>query len=65
VPVFRFMIIDRDGQRIGRLETSKTDWEAGDTFELDGNLWRIVEMLPEVSTMVAYNGVWIASPAQS
>lgn len=61
--VFRFLVIDEDGQRIGRLETGEHTWRAGDTFMLDEQMWRIVEILPEVSTMVAYNAVWVAAPA--
>jgi hypothetical protein len=60
---FRFMVIDEDGQRVGRFETEDSNWRAGDTFNLDGSEWRIVEVLPEVSTMVAYNAVWVAAPA--
>jgi predicted fused transcriptional regulator/phosphomethylpyrimidine kinase len=26
--------------------------------------WQIVEILPEVSTMVAYNAVWMATAAE-
>ena len=61
--VFRFMVIDEDGRRVGRFETEDLDWRAGDTFALDEQTWRIVEILPEVSTMVAYNAVWVATPA--
>ena len=57
------MVIDADGQRIGRFESSKLDWKPGDVFGLDGHSWRIVEILPEVSTMVVYNAVWVAAPA--
>lgn len=56
------MIVDEDGQRIGRFDTSDTDWRPGDVFEIDEHPWRIVEILPEVSTMVAYNAVWVAAP---
>jgi hypothetical protein len=61
--VFRFMVIDEDGRRVGRFETDDPSWRAGDTFALDEQMWRIVEILPEVSTMVAYNAVWVATPA--
>jgi hypothetical protein len=60
---FRFMVIDEDGQRIGRFESEDPNWRAGDTFALDEQMLRIVEVLPEVSTMVAYNAVWVATPA--
>jgi hypothetical protein len=60
---FRFMIIDEDGKRIGRFESGDPNWRAGDTFTLDEQLLRILEILPEVSTMVAYNAVWVATPA--
>ena len=63
LPLFRFMIVDEDGQRVGRFDTSDIDWRAGDVFALDEQPWRIVEILPEVSTMVAYNAVWVATPA--
>jgi hypothetical protein len=61
--VYRFLVIDEDGQRVGRIETDDLNWRAGDTFTLDDQAWRIVEILPEVSTMVAYNAVWVAAPA--
>ena len=61
--VFRFMVIDEDGRRVGRFETGDPNWRAGDTFSIDDQTWRIVEVLPEVSTMVAYNAVWVAAPA--
>jgi hypothetical protein len=60
--VFRFLVIDEDGQRIGRFESEDPSWRPGDTFALDEQTWRIVEILPEVSTMVAYNAVWVAAP---
>jgi hypothetical protein len=60
---FRFMVIDEDGQRVGRVESEDPNWRAGDTFVLDERVFRIVEVLPEVSTMVAYNAVWVATPA--
>jgi hypothetical protein len=60
---FRFMVIDEDGQRIGRFESDDPNWRAGDSFMLDEQVLRIVEILPEVSTMVAYNAVWVAIPA--
>jgi hypothetical protein len=60
---FRFMVIDEDGQRIGRFESGDPSWRAGDTFTLDEQLLRILEILPEVSTMVAYNAVWVVTPA--
>jgi hypothetical protein len=59
---FRFMVIDEDGQRVGRFESEDPNWRAGDTFTLDEQMLRIVEILPEVSTMVAYNAVWVATP---
>ncbi len=62
MPVLRYMIIDTDGQRIGRFESSQLEWKPGDTFVLEERSWRIVEILPEVSTMVAYNAVWVAAP---
>lgn len=61
--LFRFMVIDEDGRRVGRFESDDPDWRAGDTFTLDEQILRIVEILPEVSTMVAYNAVWVAAPA--
>jgi hypothetical protein len=61
--VFRFMVIDEDGQRVGRFETDDPNWRAGDVFALDEKMWLIVEILPEVSTMVGYNAVWVAAPA--
>jgi hypothetical protein len=48
------MVIDEDGQRIGRFESGDPNWRAGDTFTLGEQLLRILEILPEVSTMVAY-----------
>ena len=59
----RFMVIDEDGQRIGRFESGDPNWRAGDTFTLHEQLLRVVEILPEVSTMVAYNAVWVVTPA--
>jgi hypothetical protein len=61
--MYRFMVIDEDGHRVGRFETGDLAWRAGDDFALDEQMWRIVEILPEVSTMVAYNAVWVAAPA--
>jgi hypothetical protein len=60
---FRFMVIDEDGQRVGRFDSDDANWRAGDTFTLDEQTFRIVEVLPEVSTMVAYNAVWVVTPA--
>ena len=60
---FRFMVIDEDGQRIGRFESGDLNWRTGDTFTLDEQRLRILEILPEVSTMVAYNAVWVVTPA--
>ena len=57
------MVIDEDGQRVGRFESGDPNWCAGDTFALDEQMLRIVEILPEVSTMVAYNAVWVVTPA--
>jgi hypothetical protein len=62
-PNFRYILSDRDGQRGGRVETTRLAWAAGDTLEADDATWRIVEMLPEVSTAVEYLGVWIVEPA--
>jgi hypothetical protein len=61
--MLRFMVIDQDGRRVGRFETADPSWRADDIFALDEQMWRIVEILPEVSTMVAYNAVWVAAPA--
>lgn len=61
--LFRFMVIDEDGQRVGRFESDDPNWRPRDTFTLDDQSWRILEILPEVSTMVAYNAVWVAAPA--
>jgi hypothetical protein len=61
--LFRFMVIDEDGQRLGRFETGHPQWRAGNTFAFQDKAWRIVEVLPEVSTMIAYNAVWVAAPA--
>jgi len=63
--LFRFMVIDEDGQRVGRFDSDDPNWHAGDTFTLDEQLLRIVEILPEVSTMVAYNAVWVTTPGRS
>ena len=60
---FRFMVIDEDGQRIGRFESGDPNWRAGDSFTLDEHPFRILEILPEVSTMVAYNAVWVVTPS--
>ena len=57
------MVIDEDGQRVGHFESDDPNWRAGDTFTLDERVLRIVEILPEVSTMVAYNAVWVVTPA--
>jgi hypothetical protein len=62
LPLFRYMIIDTDGRRIGRFESSQLEWGPGDSFDLEGRGWQIVEILPEVSTMVGYNAVWVAVP---
>ena len=56
------MLIDNDGQRVGSFEPDQLVWEVGDTFEVDGQRWEIVEMLPEVSTAVVYHGVWVVAP---
>ena len=61
--LLRFMVIDEDGRRVGRFESEDPNWRAGDVFTLDEQELRIVEILPEVSTMVAYNAVWVATPA--
>ena len=60
--VFRFMVVDEDGQRVGRFESEDLNWRAGDTFLLEEQMWRVIEILPEVSTMIAYNAVWVAVP---
>ncbi len=57
------MLIDADGQRVGSFEPEQLEWRVGETFEVDGQRWRIVEMLPEVSTAVVYHGVWVVEPA--
>jgi hypothetical protein len=62
-PLWRYLLIDADGRRIGRFETERIGWAAGHVFELDGERWRISEILPEVSTMVTYNAVWVVAPA--
>jgi Lhr-like helicase len=62
MPLLRYMVIDADGQRIGRFESSQLEWKPGDIFDLGERSWRIVEILPEVSTMVGYNAVWVATP---
>ena len=62
MPRLRFLLIDGDGQRVGRFESQRFDWKASDVFELDGTRWRIDEILPEVSTMVTYNAVWVLTP---
>jgi hypothetical protein len=54
---------DTDGQRVGRFETSQFLWGVGATVESDEARWRIVEILPEVSTAVVYHGVWVVAPA--
>jgi hypothetical protein len=48
-------------RRIGRFESSQLEWKPG-YFVLEERSWRIIEILPEVSTMVAYNAVWVAAP---
>jgi hypothetical protein len=63
-PLWRFLLIDADGQRVGRFETQQIGWKTGDVFELDGMRWQISEILPEVSTMVTYNAVWVVIPAR-
>jgi hypothetical protein len=61
--LLRYLIIDEDGRRVGRFDTSEIAWKCGDIFQLEDRSWRIVEILPEVSTMVVYNAVWVATPA--
>jgi hypothetical protein len=61
--LFRFMVIDEEGRRVGRFESDDPSWGAGDTFPFDEQMLRIVEILPEVSTMAAYNAVWVATSA--
>jgi hypothetical protein len=56
------MLIDSDGQRVGNFEPAQLEWQVGDTFEADDQQWRILEMLPEVSTAVVYHGVWVVEP---
>ena len=63
MPLFRFMVIDGDGRRVGRFDSNDPGWLAGDTFTLNEQMFRIVEILPEVSTMTAYNAVWVVTPA--
>jgi hypothetical protein len=65
LPLFRYLVVDTDGRRIGRFESSALEWRPGDSFDFEGHCWRIVEILPEVSTMVAYNAVWVAAPITS
>jgi hypothetical protein len=36
--------------------------EADDVVDLDGHRWRIAAILPEVSAMVAYDAVGVATP---
>ena len=55
------MVIDEDGQR-SDASRRRSQRRAGDVFVLDEQMRRIVEILPEVSTMVAYNAVWVATP---
>jgi len=59
---YRFLVVDGDGHRIGSLESDRLDWQPEEVFELDGLRLRLVEILPEVSTMVAYNAVFVAEP---
>jgi hypothetical protein len=62
--VYRFLVVDQDGHRLGRFESDRLDWAAGDVFRLDdevGDL-RLVEVLPDVSTMVDHNAVWVSEP---
>ncbi|HVV58678.1 MAG TPA: hypothetical protein VHC45_09965 [Gaiellaceae bacterium] len=62
--VYRFLVVDQDGHRLGRFESDRLDWAPGDVFrldEVDGEL-RLVEVLPDVSTMVEHNAVWVAQP---
>lgn len=59
------MLIDRDGARIGRFETSQVEWRIGDCLDLEDRQWRILEMLPEVSTAVAYLGVWVVEESET
>ncbi len=61
---FRYLLIDADGVRIGRFETELVDWRVGDRFQHEGHQWRIVELRPEVSTAVAYVGVWVVVDAR-
>ncbi len=65
MPVYRYMLVDRDGHRIGRYETSQIEWPPGSTFEYEGQRFEIIEILPEVSTAVAYLGVWVVAPTAS
>jgi hypothetical protein len=57
------MLVDTDGQRVGRFETSQFVWNVGDTFDCNEERWRIVEFLPEVSTAVVYHGLWVVARA--
>jgi hypothetical protein len=61
---FRYLLIDSDGVRIGRFETELVDWRVGDRFQHEDRQWRIVELRPEVSTAVAYVGVWVVVDAR-
>ena len=60
----RYLLIDPDGVRIGRFETELVDWRVGDRFQYEDRQWRIVELRPEVSTAVAYLGVWVVVDAR-
>jgi hypothetical protein len=44
-PLWRLLLIDTGGQRIGRFETDRIGWTAGNVFELDGERWRISRYL--------------------
>jgi hypothetical protein len=61
--VYRFLVVDQDGHRLGRFESDRLDWAPGDAFQLEevGEL-RLVEVLPDVSTMVDHNAVWVSEP---
>ncbi len=60
--VYRFLVVDQDGHRLGRFESDRLDWAPGDVFRLDDDELRLVEVLPDVSTMVEHNAVWVSEP---
>jgi hypothetical protein len=60
--VYRFLVVDQDGHRLGRFESDRLDWAPGDVFDLEDGEFRLVQVLPDVSTMVEHNAVWVAEP---